>query len=278
MLVISIQSQVAFGHVGNSAAAPVIQALGVTLAAVPTTLLSNHPRYPTTRGRVLDAPLVADLLRGIEERGLVERATVLLTGYLGSPANADVVAEFVERARKANPALVYICDPVVGDEDSGVFVAPALPPVFRERLLPLAAIATPNQFELGYLAGRPVATLAEALAAAAALIARGTGSVIATGCSLAETPPGEVETILFGRDGVERVSTPRFPLRHSGTGDLLAGLLDAHLARGVALSSALRAAVAGTFAVLSRTVAEGAYELSIAGSIAGLIAAAPPGR
>ena len=89
MLVISIQSQVVTGHVGNSAAVYPMQAEGVTVAAVPTTLLSNHPRYPTTRGRVLDADLVADLLLGVEERGLIEQAAVLITGYLGSPAIAS---------------------------------------------------------------------------------------------------------------------------------------------------------------------------------------------
>src|ERR1051325_7285024 len=116
MLVISIQSQVVHGHVGNSAAVHAMQAEGVNVAAVPTTLLSNHPRYPTVRGRVLDAELVADLLKGVEERGLVEQTRVLVTGYLGSPANAGVVADFVERARRTNPDLIYLCDPVIGDD------------------------------------------------------------------------------------------------------------------------------------------------------------------
>ena len=113
MLVISIQSQVVTGHVGNSAAVYPMQAEGVTVAAVPTTLLSNHPRYPTTRGRVLDADLVADLLLGVEERGLIEQAAVLITGYLGSPAIAAVVADFAERALERNPKLVYLCDPLM---------------------------------------------------------------------------------------------------------------------------------------------------------------------
>src|SRR5215470_13582909 len=110
MLVISIQSQVVHGHVGNSAAVYPMQAEGVSVAAVPTTLLSNHPRYPTVRGRVLDAALVAELLRGVEERGLVEQAAVLVTGYLGSRENAEIVADFAERALRKNPGLVFLCD------------------------------------------------------------------------------------------------------------------------------------------------------------------------
>src|SRR5215813_6970910 len=113
MNVISIQSQVAFGHVGNSAAAFPMQMHGIDVVAVPTTLLSNRPGYNTIRGRVLEAELVADLLLGIEERGVVERANTILSSYLGSAENANVVSDFVTRAKARNPALLYACDPVL---------------------------------------------------------------------------------------------------------------------------------------------------------------------
>src|SRR5437016_9244681 len=107
MNVISIQSQVAFGHVGNSAAVFPIQMHGIDVIAVPTTLLSNRPGYPTIRGQILDAELVADLLLGIEERGAIESCQVILSGYLGSPEIAEVVADFVARAKQRNPQLIY---------------------------------------------------------------------------------------------------------------------------------------------------------------------------
>ena len=116
MTVISIQSQVAFGHVGNSAAVFPMQMHGIDVTAVPTTLLSNRPGYPSIRGRVLEAELVADLLRGIEERGAVDACGMILSGYLGSAAIAAVVADFVARARARNPKLVYCCDPVLGGQ------------------------------------------------------------------------------------------------------------------------------------------------------------------
>ena len=156
--VISIQSQVAHGHVGNSAAVFPMRALGVDVAAVPTTLLSNHPVYPTMRGRVLESALVADLLEGLEERGLVEAAAAIITGYLGSAENGAVIADFLARAKARNPALLYVCDPVIGDEGSGVFVAAGVIDCFRNQLVPAASIATPNQFELELLAGRPRAS------------------------------------------------------------------------------------------------------------------------
>src|SRR5579872_1487174 len=170
MSVISIQSQVAFGHVGNSAAVFPLQMHGIDVIAVPTTLLSNRPGYPTLRGRVLDAPLVADLLRGIEERGALEAAKLILSGYLGSPEIAAVVADFVARARASHPALLYCCDPVLGDRDRGLFVHADIPPHVRDRLCPLADIVTPNHFEFEWLCGAKAATTEQMIEAAQALL------------------------------------------------------------------------------------------------------------
>ncbi|TPQ34580.1 pyridoxal kinase [Bradyrhizobium guangdongense] len=259
MLAICIQSQVVYGHVGNNAAIYPMQAEGVSVAAVPTTLLSNHPRYPTLRGRVLDAELVADLLRGVEERALVERASVLVTGYLGSETNAQIIADFVARARQRNPDLVYLCDPVIGD-DGKVYVAEGILDVVRTRLVPLASFVTPNQFELEQLAGMKVTDIASLRAASAALSA---GGVVATGCAVADTGAGQVETILCANGAAQRFATMRLPIRPCGTGDLLTGLIAAHLAKGAAIAAAVRAAVDGVFAVLVRTQAEGAEEMRL---------------
>ena len=114
MTVISIQSQVAYGHVGNSAAVFPMQMHGIDVIAVPTTLLSNRPGYPTFRGRVLDAQLVADLLLGVEERGALESCRMILSGYLGSPEIAAVVADFVQRAKARHPKLRRTYERVAG--------------------------------------------------------------------------------------------------------------------------------------------------------------------
>jgi pyridoxine kinase len=262
MLVISIQSQVVHGHVGNSAAVHAMQAEGVNVAAVPTTLLSNHPRYPTLRGRVLEAELVADLLKGVEERDLVDEAAVLVTGYLGSPDNATVVADFVERALTRNLKLVYLCDPVIGD-DGRVYVADGILDVVRHRLLPAASLITPNQFELELLSGVTVADTEGLRAAAAAIAGRGRIDIVATGCTLTDTPAGQVETILCAGGQLSRFATPRLPIRPYGTGDLLTGLIAAHLAKGTAIEAALRLAVETIFAVLVRTQEAGSAEMRL---------------
>lgn len=270
MNVISIQSQVVHGHVGNSAAMLPMQAHGLTVAAVPTILLSNHPHYPTMRGRVLDTDLVSELLIGIEERGLIQEAGVLVTGYLGSVAIGEIVADFVARAKVLNPNLLYICDPVIGDEDLGIFVEPGLAELFAERLVPTADCITPNQFEFGLLSGGSIRSVDALLTAAVEFKAHGATGVVVTGCLLDDTPPSQVETIVSGPIGAWRLTTPRLPIRPAGTGDLFTGLLSAKLATGDALPQAAASAVSACFAVLERTVADGAYEMRLAQSLSDL--------
>ncbi|MGY3445905.1 MULTISPECIES: pyridoxal kinase PdxY [unclassified Bradyrhizobium] len=263
MSVISIQSQVAWGHVGNSAASFPIQLHGIDVIAVPTTLLSNRPGYPTIRGRVLDVQLVADLLRGVEERGAIEAARMILSGYLGSADIAMEVADFVARAKAQNPALLYCCDPVLGDRDRGMFVRPDIPPLVRDQLCPLADIITPNHFEFEFLCGARVATTDDVVAQARTLMARGPATIVVTSAELAGTPHGEIETLAIERTGAWRVRTPRVPISPSGTGDLFAALFVAARLRGLATPEALGHAASGIHGVLERTAQRGTEEMRI---------------
>jgi pyridoxine kinase len=263
MTVISIQSQVAYGHVGNSAAVFPMQTCGIDVVAVPTTLLSNRPGYPTIRGRILDADLVADLLTGIEERGVVNSCRMILSGYLGSPEIAEVVVEFVSRAKKHNPRLIYCCDPVIGDRDAGLFVQAAIPSMFRDSLCPLADIITPNHFELEWLSGAKASTMDEVVRSARTLSAAGPSTVIVTSAQLADTPEDRIETIAIEGASGWRLSTPKLPISPSGTGDLFASLLVASLVRGADTQAALVEAVSATFAVLEYTAAAGTEEMRI---------------
>ena len=271
MTIISIQSQVAYGHVGNSAAVFPMQLHGIDVIAVPTTLLSNRPGYPTLRGRVLEAELVADLLRGIEERGAVEHARMILSGYLGSAAIAGVVADFVARAKSRNSALRYTLDPVLGDRDRGLFVKADIPPVVRDRLLPLADIITPNHFEFEWLCGAEARTLDQVLAQARGLIARGPSTVVITSAELAGTPADEIETLAIERTRAFRVRTPRVPISPNGTGDLFAALFTAARVLDQDTPEALAHAASGISAVLERTAAAGTEEMRIVESAEALV-------
>ncbi len=265
MSVISVQSQVVYGHVGNSAAVFPLQARGLAVAAVPTVLLSNQPGYPTLRGKALEPELVADLLKGVEERGCVTEARVLITGYLGSLEVGAVVEDFVRRAKNLNPALLYLCDPVIGDEGPGTYVKPGLPELFRDRLIPLSDIITPNRYELEWFAGGPVRTLARVKEAAQALRANGARQIVATSMVLEDTPDGHVETVVCGTDQLHRTAVPLLPIRPSGTGDLLAALLVAGLCRDLPLPQAAEAATRGVFKVVQRTHDKGLRELDLYG-------------
>ncbi|MBR1142055.1 pyridoxal kinase PdxY [Bradyrhizobium sp. AUGA SZCCT0431] len=263
MTVISIQSQVAYGHVGNSAAVFPMQMHGIDVIAVPTTLLSNRPGYPTIRGRVLEAQLVADLLLGIEERGAVDTCEMILSGYLGSADIAAVVADFVARAKARNPALCYVCDPVLGDRDRGLFVKADIPPLVRDRLCGLADIITPNHFEFEWLCGAKSTTSAQMLDAARALMARGPSTVVVTSAELSDTPDGEIETLAIEQSNAWRVRTPKVPISPNGTGDLFAALFTAARVQNKATPEALGHAASAISAVLERTAARGTEEMRI---------------
>src|SRR5690606_39778597 len=120
---------------------------------------------------------------------------LVVTGYMGSAANAAATAGFLRRWKAKNPALLHICDPVIGDDDLGVFVAEGLIEQFRDELTPMADIITPNQFELGRLVGERPDTVAGVIEATRLVSERGTGRTVVTGCVLADTRPGEVETV-----------------------------------------------------------------------------------
>ena len=265
--IISIQSQVVHGHVGNSAAALPMQAHGGNVAAVPTTLLSNHPGFETMRGRVLEPELVGDLLRGVEERGLIETSRYTVSGYLGSRANGEVVAAFVKRARQLNPDITYICDPVMGDANLGVFVSDQVVECLCDELVPLADLLTPNQFEVGLIAGCQLSTWRELEAAALKIQAQRGARLVATGCTLSDTPDGSLENIVFEDQSCTRLTSLRLPMVPVGTGDLYTGLLTASLARDLTLVAAARRAAAIILAVLGRTMAEGEHEMQLASVI-----------
>lgn len=261
--IISIQSQVVHGHVGNSAAVLPMQAHGLNVAAVPTTLLSNHPGFETMRGRVLEPELVGDLLRGVEERGLIETSRYIVSGYLGSRANGEVVAAFVKRARQRNPDIIYICDPVMGDAHLGVFVADQVVECLCDELVPLADLLTPNQFEVGLIVGSRPSTWRELAAAVVQIQARRGARVVVTGCTLADTPAGSLENIVFDGKNRTRLTSPRLPMVPVGTGDLYTGLLNAKLARGDTLVEAARRAATAVLDILERTMAENEHEMQL---------------
>lgn len=259
--VISIQSQVVFGHVGNSAAMFPMQAAGLEVSAIPTVIFSNTPDYPTLRGRALPPEFFSDLLQGARERGLPERANFIMTGYIGSLDVALMVADFVAEAKAGNPGLTYLCDPVMGDTGPGLYVPEAIADVLRERLLPMADIATPNPFELAWLTGCDFTTIAGLMQARQMLHIAPDARLVATGCALEDTPAGHIESIILGSHEITRHPTEHLPITLPGTGDLFAGLIVAGLARGLSLPQTIEVAQKLTSRALIHADALGAGEV-----------------
>jgi pyridoxine kinase len=259
--ILSIQSWVSYGHVGNASAVFPLQRLGAEVWAVNTVQFSNHTGYGDWRGAVFGADLIEDLVQGIAERGALERCDAVLSGYMGDAAIGEAILGAAARVKAANPAALYCCDPVIGDVGRGVFVRPGIPEFLRDRAVPAADILTPNQFELEMLTGREVRTLADAKAAVAALQARGPRCVLVTSLRTEDSPVDAIE-LLAAQDGAFwRVRTPLLPLSVNGAGDTIAALFLFHRLRSGEARVALSAAASSIYGLLRRTAEAGSREI-----------------
>jgi pyridoxine kinase len=261
MNILSIQSHVAYGHVGNSAAVFPLQRIGVEVWPVHTVQFSNHTGYGAWRGRAFSGEAIRAVVEGIDERGVLGECDGVISGYLGSADIGEAVVDTVGRVKGANPAARYCCDPVIGDVGRGVFVRRGVPELIRERALPIADFVTPNQFELDFLTARTTATLAEALAAVDALHALGPRVVLVTSLRLDDTPADALD--LVASDGIDRyrLRTPLLPLTINGAGDVIAALFFAHHLSTGSAAEALSLAASSLFGVLSRTAEQGSREM-----------------
>jgi pyridoxine kinase len=258
--ILSIQSAVAYGHVGNSIAVFPLQRLGFEVWPGDTVQFSNHTGYGDWRGRAWDAATIAEVIAGIGERGQFHHCEAVLSGYLGDEAVGNAVLGAAAAAKAARKGALYCCDPVIGDDHSGVFVRPGIAEFFRDRALPAADIVTPNRFELALLAGCAVTDIAGALAAAETLRARGPRLVLAT--SLPGTT-GEIPMLAVGESGAFLVTTPRLALLANGAGDLTAALFLGYFLRTREAGAALAMTAAAVHAVIEATLRSGEAELQI---------------
>ncbi|MBU4186975.1 MAG: pyridoxal kinase PdxY [Propionicimonas sp.] len=261
--ILSIQSSVAYGHVGNSAATFPLMRLGVEVWPVLTVHFSNHTGYGAWRGPLLTATDIAEVIAGIDERGVLPRVDAVLSGYQGAEAVGAEVLKAVALVKERNPAAVYCCDPVVGDIGRGIYVRPGIPEFMRDQVVPAAQIVTPNHFELDFLTGRSTSTLAEVLAAADALRELGPTTVLVTSTVLEGTDPERVIMLAVTADAAWTVSTPRLERNFTGSGDLTAALFLAHLLRGADAGEAMGRTADAVYSLLKVTTDSGSLELAL---------------
>src|ERR1700733_6092453 len=207
--VLSVQSRVAYGHVGNAAAVFPLQCLGIEAWALDTVAFSNHTGHGRWRGDVVAADTVATLFEGIADLGVLPSIDAVLSGYIGTAETGAVLLDIVARIKQANPTALFCCDPVIGDTDTGSYVRDGVAEFFRDRALALADIVTPNRFELEFLTGRAVSTIGDAGEAAATLRRQGPGVVLVTSLDIA---PDQMTILASGPDGAWAIETPRLPV------------------------------------------------------------------
>lgn len=261
MNILSIQSHVAFGHVGNASAVFPMQRLGVEVWPIHTVQFSNHTGYGDWKGRVFEGGMIDEVMEGIAERGVLPGCDGVLSGYMGSADIGHAILSAVERVRAANPDALYCCDPVIGDVGRGIFVRPGIPEFMREQAVPAADIVTPNQFELELLTDIEVKTIADAHRAVETLRDAGPKVVLVTSLVTEETPADAIDLMAADAKGAFRVRTPKIDISVNGAGDAIAALFFVHYMREGSAAAALSKASSSIYGLLKRTKEAGSREI-----------------
>ena len=267
MNILSIQSWVTYGHVGNAAACFPLQRLGAETWAINTVQFSNHTGYGAWTGQIFPGTAIDDLTAGLDRRGVLGQADAVLSGYVGDPDTGRAVLDAVRLVRERNAHALYACDPVIGDVGRGIFVRPGIADLFATKSVPEADLLTPNHFELSLLAGAETPTLATAKRAIAGLRARmrpdGPRIVLVTSLAVDDTPPDALDLMVGTDTGFHLVRTPRLDIAVNGAGDLIAALFLFHVLDTNDPVLALSLAASSVWAVIAHTQATGAREIAI---------------
>jgi pyridoxine kinase len=267
--ILSIQSWVSYGHVGNAAAIFPLQRMGFEVWAIHTVQFSNHTGYGAWTGMILPPEHIAEIVQGMSERGALATCDAVLSGYMGSAQTAEAILSAVGRVREANSNALYCCDPVMGDMDRGVFVRPEIPDVMKNQVTTIADVITPNQFELELLTGKTVKTLQDALEAANLLRQHirqaGPRIVLVTSLLREDAPANTIETLAVANEGAFLVNTPLIPLEppRNGTGDLIAALFFGNYLKINDVAKSLENSVSALYSLLELTHQLGTREIQL---------------
>jgi pyridoxine kinase len=261
--ILSIQSAVAYGHVGNAAAVFPLQRIGAEVLPVNTVNFSNHTGYGEWRGSLIDPTEVHEIILGIEDRGQLPQIDVVLSGYQGGIGIGDVIVDAVRRVKEANPSALYACDPVMGNAKSGCFVAPEIPELLRNRVVPVADIITPNQFELGFLTDTEPFSLESTLESVDLARAMGPSVVLVTSVERPDREPGTIDMLAVDGNGAWKVTTPHLPYKANGSGDVTAALFAAHYRETGDAAVSLERTASSVFDLIELTYKSGERELQL---------------
>ena len=270
--ILSIQSSVAYGHVGNSAAAFPLMRLGCEVWPVLTVHFSNNTSYPGWKGPLLRPEDVHDVVEGIEALGVLPQVDAVLTGYQGAPAMGAEILRVVDKVKAANPGAVWCCDPVMGDVGRGMYVLPGIPEFIRDHVVQAADVLTPNHYELDFLTGRGATSLEQVIESADLLRGKGPDVVLVTSVVVEESAPDTVTMVAVSDDGAWSVTTPLLGRTFTGSGDLTSSMFLAALLETGDVAVAVGRTADIVYSVLERTTALDQRELALVAAQDDLVA------
>lgn len=263
MNILSIQSHVVYGHVGNSAAIFPMQRLGVNVWSLHTVQFSNHTGYKRWKGQVFSHEIIHELITGLEELQVLPQCSGVLTGYMGSAETALEIFRAVDRLRQSVPELPYCFDPVIGDFGRGVFVDAAIPKCFLEEGFKRATILTPNFYEFSYFLQQGIRTESDLAKGLEFYFSKGIQTVLVTSVETEETPEHCLDCYASDRNQIWRIRTPKLDIAPNGGGDLISALFFVHYLRTQSIVEALKLSVNTTFQIYALTAQESSRELML---------------
>ncbi|MBS2993979.1 pyridoxal kinase ['Santalum album' aster yellows phytoplasma] len=218
--ILSIQSHVVYGYVGNKAAVYPLQNMNFDVWPINTVQFSNHTGYQKWQGQIFNKQNIVDLVEGLFALGVEKQCQAILTGYMGSLDICEAVLEIVARFKRTNPDILYLCDPVMGN--NRCFVKPEITSFFKNNLQ--ADIITPNQFEAEFLSGIKINNVSDAIKVANHFHNLGVKIVIITGINFQDEKYFQVFASNATKKYLVQAHNKEKNIDISGTGDLFASL------------------------------------------------------
>ncbi|MBD0400344.1 pyridoxal kinase PdxY [Flammeovirga sp. EKP202] len=265
--ILSIQSHVTYGHVGNSAAVFPLQYSGFEVWPLNTVQFSGHTQYDGWKGDVFSGEHLRSVLEGVFRHTPKSSCDAILAGYLGSKDTGNIVYEIVADIKKENPDALFCCDTVMGDVEAGFYISEEVPPLYKNKIIEVADIITPNQFESEYLSDQKIKTLDDAKQVARLLHAKGPKLVYLTSLKIEETPSGHLTVLLFDGKNHFIIHNPIIEMGEVyGTGDLFAALTLANILNGFPANKALERTISSMYQLIQATAEKKRLELDLIGS------------
>jgi pyridoxine kinase len=264
--ILSIQSHVAFGYVGNKAATFPLQLLGHEVVNINTVQFSNHTGYGKWQGQVFSAEHISDIIFGLEELGVLEKCNALLSGYLGDASIGSSILTAYRKIKALNPGVIYCLDPVMGDIGRGLYVRPGIFEFFKNEAFKFADIISPNQFEAEKLTDTTITNIQDAKNAAIMLHKMGPKLVLITSLTYTSSAPTHLDILIYDGDRFYSITTPWIKTQHisiAGSGDTTAALFLGHYLKNHDIKRSLELTVNSMYNLFVIMEASNLHELPL---------------